>query len=69
MASAAAQMAIQLEQLTKEACGFQARLASVSSENTRLKRQLKQHRGGAQTERQSYQKLENELKVRAALWL
>eukprot|EP01043_Picozoa_sp_COSAG02_P048710 COSAG02_NODE_4814_length_4948_cov_5.576614_4_plen_114_part_00 len=63
-AGQARMLALQLEQLTREASGFQARLASVSSENTRLKRELKQHRGGAQTERHSLKKLESELKVR-----
>ena len=30
-------LALQLEQLTKEASGFKSRLASLSDENTRLK--------------------------------
>ena len=66
MASGAGQarmLALQLEQLTREASGFQAKLASLSSENTRLKLELKQHRGEAQAERQTFKKLENELKA------
>lgn len=66
MASGAGQarmLALQLEQLTREASGFQAKLASMSSENTRLKLELKQHRGESQAERQTFKKLENELKA------
>jgi hypothetical protein len=61
--SQARMLALQLEQLTKEASGFKSRLASLSDENTRLKRELKQRRGGAQSDSATLKKVTGELQV------
>ena len=59
-------LAVQLETLLREASGFKARLATVSAENTRLSRQLKEARQGSDADSTTLRKLKADLKASRA---
>ena len=54
-------LALQLERLTREAAGFKAKMAAISSENTRLKRELAEHSAAAKRDALRMRRLEASL--------